>query len=279
MKRRPAATLAVYAAALAVGLFAVAPFLWMVLTSVKPDGEILSRTPSLWTARPQFGRYADVLDAGFARALLNSLKVAAGTTVAGVAVAALAGYALARFDLPLRRYLLLMVMGVQMFPLVVFIIPLFVVMKVLGLLDSLLGLVIAYLTFTTPLAVWLLRSFFETIPKELEEAAMIDGATRFGAMVRVIFPLAGPGLAATAIFSFIAAWNEFLFALTFTASGDYSARTVQPAIASFSGRTQFEEPWGSIMAASVVVTVPLVVLVLVFQRQILAGLTSGAVKG
>ena len=275
MKRRPAAALAVYAAAVVIGLFAVAPFAWMFLTSIKPDGEIFSRTPSLWTDKPQFGRYADVLDAGFARALWNSLKVAVGTTVAGVAVAALAGYALARFDLPLRRYLLLMVMAVQMFPLVVFIIPLFVVMKVLGLLNSLLGLVIAYLTFTTPLAIWLLRSFFETIPRELEEAAMSDGATRFGAMVRVIFPLAGPGLAATAIFSFIAAWNEFLFALTFLQKENL--RTLPLALSAFVGQEQAD--WGLIMAGSVLFTIPVVMFFLAVHRRLTTGMVAGSVTG
>ncbi|MDQ1514579.1 MAG: N,N-diacetylchitobiose transport system permease protein, partial [Actinomycetota bacterium] len=254
---------------------AVAPFVWMVLTSVKPEGEILRRTPTLWTAHPQFGRYSDVLHAGFARALRNSLIVATGTTVAGVAVAALAGYALARFDLPLRRYLLLMVMGVQMFPLVVLIIPLFVVMKALGLLDSWLGLVVAYLSFTTPLAVWLLRSFFETIPRDLEEAAMTDGASRFGAMVKVIFPLAGPGLAATAIFSFIAAWNEFLFALTFVKKENL--RTLPVALASFVGRSQAD--WGLIMAASVLFTVPVVLFFLAVHRRLTTGMVAGSVTG
>jgi len=275
MKRRPAATIALYVSAVVVGLFAVAPFLWMILTSIKPEGEILRRTPTLWTAHPQFGRYSDVLHAGFARALRNSLIVATGTTVAGVAVAALAGYALARFDLPLRRYLLLMVMGVQMFPLVVLIIPLFVVMKALGLLDSWLGLVVAYLSFTTPLAVWLLRSFFETIPRDLEEAAMTDGATRFGAMVRVIFPLAGPGLAATAIFSFIAAWNEFLFALTFVKKENL--RTLPVALSSFVGRSQAD--WGLIMAASVLFTVPVVLFFLAVHRRLTTGMVAGSVTG
>ncbi len=275
MKRRPAATAAIYAAAVVVGLFAVTPFLWMVLTSLKPDGEIFQPTPSLWTADPQFGRYSAVLDGGFARALRNSLIVATGTTVAGVALAALAGYALARFDLPLRRYLLLMVMGVQMFPLVVLIIPLFVVMKALGLLDSWVGLIIAYLSFTTPLAIWLLRSFFETIPKELEEAAMSDGATRFGAMVRVIFPLAGPGLAATAIFSFIAAWNEFLFALTFVKKENL--RTLPVALSAFVGQEQSE--WGLIMAASVLFTIPVVVFFLAVHRRLTTGMVAGSVTG
>jgi ABC-type glycerol-3-phosphate transport system permease component len=275
MKRRPATSAALYLAAAVVGVFSVAPFAWMFLTSLKPDGEIFRRTPALWTSHPQFGRYTDVLDAGFATALRNSVIVAVGTTLAGVALAALAGYALARFDLPLRRYLLLMVMAVQMFPLVVLIIPLFVVMKALGLLDSWVGLIIAYLSFTTPLAIWLLRSFFETIPRDLEEAAMTDGATRFGAMVRVIFPLAGPGLAATAIFSFIAAWNEFLFALTFVKKENL--RTLPVALSSFVGQEQAD--WGAIMAASVLFTIPVVMFFLAVHRRLTTGMVAGSVTG
>jgi len=275
MKRQRGATVAIYAAAIVIGLFAVAPFAWMFLTSLKPEGEIFQRTPALWTGSPQFGRYADVLDGGFATALRNSVVVATATTVAGVAVAALAGYALARFDIPLRRYLLLMVMAVQMFPLVVLIIPLFVVMKALGLLDSWVGLVIAYLSFTTPLAIWLLRSFFETIPRDLEEAAMCDGATRFGAMVRVIFPLAGPGLAATAIFSFIAAWNEFLFALTFVKKENL--RTLPVALSSFVGQEQAD--WGAIMAGSVMFTIPVVLFFLLVHKRLTTGMVAGSVTG
>jgi len=275
VRRSPAAGLALYTAAVAVGLFALAPFAWMVLTSIKADNEILRKAPVLWPAHPTLHRYGDVLDAGFARALRNSLVVAGATTVLGVALAALAGYALARFQLPLRRYLLLMVMSVQMFPMAVLIIPLFVVMRSLGLLDTWTGLVVAYLSFTTPLAVWMLRSFLETIPKELEEAAMSDGATRVGAMVRVVLPLAGPGLAATAIFSFIAAWNEFLVALTFVK--DESRRTLPVALQSFVGQQQAD--WGLIMAASVLFTVPVIVFFLAVQRRLVEGMVAGAVTG
>jgi N,N'-diacetylchitobiose transport system permease protein len=274
-KRSPAATAALYAAAVAVALVALAPFVWMLLTSIKPDGEILTRTPVLWPREPTLERYGDVLDAGFARALRNSLVVAGSTTVAGVTVAALAGYALARFRLPLRRFLLLGIMSVQMFPVTVLIIPLFVVMRSLGLLDSWWGLVIAYLSFTTPLGIWMLKSFFETIPPELEEAAMSDGATRMGAMLRVILPLAGPGLAATAIFSFIAAWNEFLFALTFVK--EESLRTLPVALQSFVGRSQAD--WGLIMAASVLFTLPVVGFFLAVHRRLVEGMVSGSVTG
>lgn len=275
IRRSPLQTVALYAAAAAVGLFAVAPFAWMVLTSIKPDGDILRSTPVFWPSQPDFSRYGEVLDAGFARALVNSLKVAGATTVAGVTVAALAGYALARFTLPLKRFLLLGVMSVQMFPMVVLIIPLFAVMRRLDLLNSWTGLVIAYLSFTTPLAVWMLKSFLETIPKEMEEAAMSDGATRIGAMVRVVLPLAGPGMAATAIFSFIAAWNEFLFALTFVKAE--SAKTLPVLLQAFVGRSQAD--WGLIMAASVLFTLPVIGFFLAVHRRLVEGMVSGSVTG
>jgi N,N'-diacetylchitobiose transport system permease protein len=275
VSRRRLLRAGVYLAALAVGVFALAPFVWMFLTSIKADKEIFTTEPVFWPARPTLSRYAEVFDAGFARALRNSLVVACGTTAAGVAVAALAGYALARFQMPLRRFLLLGVMSVQMFPVVVLIIPLFVVMSSLGLLNSWGGLVLAYLSFTTPLAIWMLTSFLRTIPPELEEAAMSDGATRLGAMVRIILPLAGPGLAATAIFCFIAAWNEFLFALTFITDED--RKTLPVALQSFVGAEQAD--WGLIMTASVLFTLPVVVFFLAVHRRLAQGMVAGSVTG
>ncbi len=275
MKRSRRASGALFLAALAVGGFSVLPFYWMLSTSLKPEPEIVRRTPVLWPSDPTLERYGLVLEAGFSRALGNSALVALGTTVAAVVLAALAGYALARFHLPLRRYLLVLVMSVQMFPTVVLIIPMFVVLRSTGLLDSHLGLIVAYLSFTCPLAVWILKSFFETIPPELEEAAMIDGATRMGAMRRVILPLAGPGLAACAIFSFIAAWNEFLFALTFVK--DERIRTMPVALQSFVGQSQAD--WGMIMTASFLFTVPVVAFFLVLHRRLMQGMVTGAIQG
>jgi ABC-type glycerol-3-phosphate transport system permease component len=264
----------IYAAALVAGMFAVFPFLWMILTSVKPNPEIFTATPVFVPSEIVLERYAAVLRRGFSDYLVNSIIVAVSTTVAGVAVAALAGYALARFRMPLRRYLLLLVLSVQMFPLVVLIIPLFVVMRNLGLLDSHLGLIIAYLSFTTPLAVWILRGFFKGIPPDLEEAAMVDGATRFGAFLRVVLPLAGPGLAACGIFVFIAAWNEFMFALTFI--NDQRLHTLPVALQAFIGRASID--WGAIMAASVLFTLPVVVFFLVVHKRLTKGMVAGAVK-
>jgi ABC-type glycerol-3-phosphate transport system permease component len=222
-----------------------------------------------------FDRYGEVLRSGFGRALANSAVVAVSTTAAGLVLAALAGYALARFRMPLRRWLLILVLSVQMFPAVVLVVPLFVVMRRLGLLDSHAGLVLAYLSFTLPLAIWILKGFIDGIPAELEEAAMIDGATRVGAMRRVVLPLAAPGLAATAIFSFIAAWNEFLFALTFVK--DEGMRTLPVALQTFVGQSQTD--WGLIMAASVFYTAPVVVFFLALHRRLVEGMVAGALRG
>ncbi|MGH8777321.1 MAG: carbohydrate ABC transporter permease [Jiangellaceae bacterium] len=274
-RRRVASTVLTYAGAIAVALFAVFPLLWMLLTSVKPDSEIITPDPVWWPSSFQWDRYGRVLDAGFATYFRNSLIVTAATTVIGVLVAMFAGYALARFRLPLRRYLVLVVLATQMFPLAVLIIPLFIVMRNLELLDSLVGLVIAYLAFTTPLAVWILRGFFLSVPNELEEAALIDGCTRFGAMWRIILPLAGPGIAACAIFSWIAAWNEFFFALTFIKADHL--RTLPVGLTQFAGRDAVDH--GAIMAASALFTLPVVVFFLFVHKKLTTGLVAGAVKG
>ena len=274
MRRSIPANVGIYALAVAVGLFSLFPFAWMVITSLKSDTEIFTESPVFVPSDPTFGRYLEVLTGPFLQALGNSTVVAFFTTGLGVAVAILAGYSLARFQLPLRRYLLVLVLSVQMFPVIALIIPLFVVMRTLGLLDSYAGLVLAYLSFTAPLTVWMMRGFFQSIPPDLEDAAMIDGATRMGAFWRVVVPVAGPGIAATAIYAFILAWNEFLFALTFIS--DESMRTLPVALQSFIGRAQTD--WGAIMAASVVFTLPVVIFFLFVQHRLTQGMVSGAVK-
>ncbi|MDP9023257.1 MAG: carbohydrate ABC transporter permease [Actinomycetota bacterium] len=275
MIRRTVGRVGIAVSAVAVGLFAVFPFLWMILTSVKPRPEILTATPIFIPSELVLERYVDVLRRGFATYLRNSLIVAVTTTVAGVSVAALAGYSLARFKLPLRRYLVLVVLSTQMFPIAALIIPLFIVMRNLGLLDSLLGLVVTYMAFTTPLSIWILRGFFLGIPEELEEAAMVDGATRVGAMLRVVLPLAGPGLAAVGVFAFIAAWREFFVALTFIT--DEQTYTLPVALARFEGLAHID--WGGIMAASVLFTLPVVVFFLFVHRRLTQGMIAGSVKG
>jgi multiple sugar transport system permease protein/N,N'-diacetylchitobiose transport system permease protein len=274
-RRRLGASLATYLAAVVVGLFAVFPLVWMVLTSLKPDHEIVTPEPVWWPSEFEWGRYGRVLDAGFTTYLRNSLLVAVGTTGLGLLVSIFAGYALARFRLPLRRYLVMVVLATQMFPVVVLLIPFFIVMRNLGLLGSLWGLVIAYLAFITPLMIWILRGFFLSIPDDLEDAAMVDGCTRFGAMWRIIMPLAGPGVAAVSIFAWIAAWNEFLFALTFIRSD--SLRTLPVGLTQFAGRDATDN--GAIMAASVLFTLPVVLFFLLVHKKLTTGLVAGAVKG
>ncbi len=274
-RRRRVVSLLTYAAAIAVGLFAVFPLFWMVLTSVKPQSEIITPEPVWWPSSFEFDRYPRVLGAGFTTYLTNSLLIAVGTTVLGLVVATFAGYALARFALPLRKYLVILILATQLFPLVVLLIPLFIVMRNLDLLGSLWGLVIAYLAFITPLTIWILRGFFLSIPADLEEAAQIDGCTRFGAMWRVILPLAGPGIAASAIFAWIAAWNEFLMALTFIRTD--ALRTLPVGLAQFAGLEQTDH--GAIMAASTMFTVPVVIFFLFVHKKLTTGMVAGAVKG
>jgi ABC-type glycerol-3-phosphate transport system permease component len=264
-----------YLGAGALGLFAVVPLYWMLITSIKPRDEIVTSEPVFWPTAVVWERYGSLFERGFTTYLTNSLLVTLSVTVLGIGVSAFAGYTLARFDLPLKRYLLLVVLATQMFPMVVLIIPFFTVMRSLDLLDSLVGLVIAYLSFTTPLAVWILRGFFKGIPEDLEHAALVDGATRFQAMRKIVLPLAGPGLASCGIFVFIAAWNEFLFALTFVKAD--ALRTLPVALQSFVGRAGADH--GAIMAISVLFTLPVLIFFLFVHRRLTEGMVAGAVKG
>lgn len=268
-------SLSIYVSAIALVLFSIFPLFWMFITSVKPRSEILTSEPVFWPSTWEWGRYFDVFERGFATALRNSLLVSIVVTVLGVTVSALAGYAFARMNVPLKKYLLLVILATQMFPVVVMIIPLFVVMRNLGLLDHLAGLVIAYMSFTTPLALWILRGFFRGIPDDVEEAALVDGATRFQAIRRVVMPMAAPGLSAAAIFVFIAAWNEFLFALTFVKAE--AAQTLPVALQTFIGRGATDH--GAIMAFSVLFTLPVVIFFLIIHKRLTEGALAGAIKG
>jgi ABC-type glycerol-3-phosphate transport system permease component len=265
-----------YVCALAVTAFALFPIYYVVITSLKPRSEIYTRTPDLWPSDPQWDQYTRVLGEGHVgRALLNSLIVAGASTAICVVVAGMAAYALARLAVPFKRTLLMLILTTQMFPLVVLIIPLFVLMRNAELIGTYQGLVVAYLAFTVPLAIWIMRGFIVTIPEELEHAAMIDGATRVGAMFRVILPIAGPGLVATATLSFIAAWNEFMLALTFM--NEEEKKTLPLVLQSFVGRGDVD--WGAVMATSVIYTLPVVIFFLLLQRRLMQGMTAGAVKG
>lgn len=265
-----------YVCALAISAFALFPIYYVVVTSLKTRGEIYTRTPDLWPNHPQWSQYTRVFgDGHVGRALLNSLIVAVPTTLICVIVAGMAAYALARLQIPLKRTLLMLILTTQMFPLVVLIIPLFVLMRNANLIGTYEGLVIAYLAFSVPLAIWIMRGFIVTIPEELEHAAMTDGATRVGAMFRVILPIAGPGLVATATLSFIAAWNEFMLALTFMNTEE--RKTLPLVLQSFVGRGDTD--WGAVMATSVIYTLPVMIFFLLLRKRLMLGMTAGAVKG
>jgi ABC-type glycerol-3-phosphate transport system permease component len=273
--RRMLGRAGIYVAAFAIVAFALLPFYWMVLTSVKTDADIVTETPVFWPSEFNLDRYGLAFDRGFGTAFRNSLLVATGTVVVGLALAAFAAYVLARFEMPLRRYLLLLVMSVQMFPLVALIIPLYGIFVDLHLLNTFYGLVIVYLAFALPLAIYMLRGFFASIPKDLEEAAMVDGCTRMQAIRKVVLPLAGPGLAATSILLFITAWNEFIIALNFTTEAD--SQTLPVALTRFTGRGLVD--WGGVMAFSTMMVIPVVVFFLLVHRRLTKGLVLGATKG
>ena len=265
-----------WVAVAAIVIFCLLPFYWLVNISLKTGPDLSSA--SIFPPNPTLDNYSSVLqNDDFIRALLNSSIVALVTTFLGVVVGSFCAYALARLKMRGKFILLGIVLSITTFPQIAIAAPLFRLWSEIGLYNTLIGLIIPYLTFALPLSVYILVSFFKEIPRDLEEAALVDGATHFQAFRKVVVPLAAPGLATAGILTFIAAWNEFLLAITLTSNSN--ARTVPAAIAFFTGSTEFEEPLGTISAASVIISVPLIVLVLLFQKRIVAGLTAGAVKG
>src|SRR3954449_5877662 len=260
----------------AILVFCLFPFYWLVNISLKTGNDLQSS--SLIPPNPTLKNYSDIFkNPDFTKALRNSAVVAMTTTLLALAVGSFCAYALARLKLRFKYVILAIVLSISTFPQIAIAAPLFKLWSDIGLFNTWRGLIIPYLTFALPLSIYIMVSFFREIPKDLEEAALVDGATRFQAFRKVVIPLAAPGLATAGILAFIGAWNEFLLAVTLTSSS--KARTVPAAIAFFSGKTQFEIPYGSISAASVVISIPLIVMVLLFQKRIVAGLTAGAVKG
>jgi trehalose/maltose transport system permease protein len=261
---------------LAIVAYTVFPFYWAIVSSLKSGSALFSA--ELLPTHPAWGNYAAVFrERPFGRNILNSVMVAGTVVAISLALGATAAFALGRVSFRGRGVMLAAILAVSMFPQVAVLSGLFELIRWLGLYNTLFSLVFSYLIFTLPFTVWVLTTFMREMPRELEEAAMIDGATPWVVLTRIFLPLMGPALATTGLLAFIAAWNEFLFALTFTLTDEM--RTVPVAIALISGASSFELPWGRIMAASVIVTVPLILLVLVFQRRIVAGLMAGAVKG
>ncbi|GAA5023766.1 carbohydrate ABC transporter permease [Actinopolymorpha pittospori] len=261
-------------AGLAVIVYTLFPVAWILSLSFKADTSTTGFFPKDWT----WDNYRTVFSSDlFTSALRNSLGISLISTVLSVILATLAAYAIARLEFSGKKLVLSMALAIAMFPTISLVPPLFDMWRSLGLYDTWAGLIIPYMSFTLPLSIWTLSAFFREIPWEMEQAAQVDGATPWQAFRKVIVPLAAPGVFTAAILTFFFAWNDFVFGISLTASD--AARPVPAALAFFTGESFFEQPTAAIAAAAVIVTIPVIVLVLFFQRKIVAGLTSGAVKG
>jgi multiple sugar transport system permease protein len=264
----------------ALTIFSVVPMIWMLLTSIKTQFAALQYPPEWWPHAPTLSNYTRLLspasDVGqeFLGYLLNSLWVSTATTILGVVIAVPAAYAFSRFRFPGKETLFYAVLLRNMFPGVVFLIPLFIMMRVLRLVNTEWSLILTYLTFGLPLSIWLLKGFYDNIPPQLEQAARIDGATRFQAFIRVVMPLSSPGIIATAIYAFVQAWNEYVYALTFL--NDKSKLTLPVGLQRFF--TEYATDWPGLMAAAFIMSVPVVAMFLILQRYFVRALAEGAVK-
>lgn len=261
-----------------IAAWSLAPFLWQVITSLKPPAEVASVPPTYWPSSPTIASYFKIFEnRPFAAYILNSFLVATGTTVLCTGIGTLAAYAFARLSLPGGKWAVRAILLVALFPPTILVVPLYKLIKAFGLLNNPFGLVLPYTALNLPFTIWVLMTFFKRIPRDIEEAAAVDGLSRWGTLVKIIFPLSAPAVATTGILVFIFSWNEFLLALTFMSRD--AARTVPVGIALLSGVTVYEVPWDQISAAVVLTTIPVVLMVLAFQRRIIEGLTAGAVKG
>jgi len=260
----------------AVVAYCLAPFYWMLVSSLRRTSDIFDNSP--FPARISFENYRAVLDPSenFTRALFNSLVVAGITTVCALLLATFTAYAMARLEFRFKRFVLTLIIATSMFPVVSIVVPLLKMFVGFGWINTYQAMIVPSLSFALPLAVWNLTAFFRQMPQELEQAAMVDGCTPWQAFRKIIIPLAAPGVFTTAIIAFVAAWNEFIIALTMTNKSDFFTAVV--AISQFQGKTGRDIPVGSQMAAGVILTVPLLIMVLAFQRRIVSGLTAGGVK-
>lgn len=266
-------------------LFTLLPIVWLFMSTIQTQASLLSLPARILPSEVTLRNYVDIFKPAafgessgkstFLLALRNSVVVSLGTTAVSLFFGTLAAYAFARFNIPRKRALLLIVLGTQLLPAISVIIPLFRMFRSARLLDTLLSLILAYSTFSLPFVVWIMSGYFQSVPVELEEAARIDGASRFQAFVRVSLPLAAPGLGATAIFTLLNAWDEFFFALIFTST--YAAKTVPVALAEFIGRHSVN--WGMLVTGGFIASLPPIVLSLLFYRYIVSGLAAGGLKG
>ena len=263
--------------ALAVFVVMVFPVFWMVSTAFKPDDEINSLTPTWFSLHPTLRHFADAIHRPFFWDVVkNSLIIVFVTVALSMVLAFVAAIALAKFRFTGRKLFIVLMIGVQMLPQAGLIIPLFLVLKQYGQVGTLTGVIVTYMTFVLPFSVWTLRGFIIGIPRDLEEAAMVDGSSRVGAFVRILLPLVAPGLVATSVFAFITSWNEFIFANVLL--NDNSKQTVTVWLSYFTGSARHTD-WGALMAASTLTAIPVVIFFLLVQRKIAFGLTAGAVKG
>lgn len=252
------------------------PFLWMALSSIKTLGELYT-VPPVWLPKtPTLANYVKVLfDSNVPRYFVNSTVISLGSTAIALVLAVFASYGFARFDFRGKVVAQAFVLVGQLMPTAAIIVPLFVTLRVFGLVNTYLGLILVYTILTLPLSVWMLTSYFRAIPKELEEAAIIDGATRLGILFRITVPLSLPGIVAIVVYAFVTTWNEFIFALVL--AQDSRVKTLPIGIAEFT--TEFNTDWGAVMAASLIMTLPIAILFFAMQRMFVGGLTAGAVKG
>ena len=269
-------TAGIYLGLIAFSLGLVFPLLWMISTSFKPIEEIFTKIPRWIPKNPTFDNYTFLLlNTDYPVFFKNSIKISIITTAAALIVATFAGYSLSRFNFKGRAYFGVLIIAVQMFPYVLLVIPLFTVMRTLGLVDTHISLVIAYGTFALPFSAWMLKGYFDTIPISLEEAAIIDGCSRLQVLCRIVLPLAAPGLVAVAMFAFILAWQEYIYALAFTRSSHM--RTLTIGLAMMQGQ-HGRISWGQIMAGSFIACIPPILVFTFLQRFIVQGFTRGAVK-
>ncbi|HEY8531626.1 MAG TPA: carbohydrate ABC transporter permease [Limnochorda sp.] len=275
MRRPWYASALLYGALTAAAVVITFPFVWLVLTALKPYAEIYAFPLTYWPKTITFEHFRYVLDLNFGRYFLNSVIVGLGTGVMSVLIAVLPAYATARIRFPGRKAMLLSILVCQMFPQIVFVVPLLLTLRALNLTNTYLGIIVSYLPFTTPIGVWLIRNFFMEIPGELEEAAQIDGCSRLQVLRRVVLPLALPGIASVGIYAFLWSWSELMFAMSFLTSE--RMQTIPAFLSLFVG--QYQTRWGPLFAGSVLASLPPMVMFLFLQRYFIQGLTSGSVKG
>jgi trehalose/maltose transport system permease protein len=275
VKRSTSEKIILWTVVVIVSFFSLFPFYWAIVSSFKSGTSLF--TVDYWPTKFHWENYTSIFtEQPFGTNIWNSVLVASSTVALSLLIGLLAAFSLARVEFRGRYLLLLCILGVSMFPQVAVLSGMFELVRSLGIYNDWKGLTVSYMIFTLPFTIWLLTTFMRQLPRELEQAAIVDGAGPVTVLFKIFLPLMGPSVVTTALLAFISAWNEFLFALTFTLTSD--KRTVPVAIGLISGSSTYESPWGRIMAASVLVTVPLVALVLIFQRRIVSGLTAGAVK-